>query len=48
MIKIRTSGYQSKSLSADITLGIFDGLENSLWCYAFAIEYQEDLFLELK
>jgi SulP family sulfate permease len=36
MIKIRTSGYQSKSLSADITLGIFDGLENSLWCYAFA------------
>ena len=36
MIKIRTSGYQSKSLSADVTLGIFDGLENSLWCYAFA------------
>jgi len=36
MVKIRTSGFQSKSLSADITLGIFDGLENSLWCYAFA------------
>jgi len=36
MTKIRTSGYHPKSLSADITLGIFDGLENSLWCYAFA------------
>jgi SulP family sulfate permease len=36
MIKIRTSGYQSRSLFADISLGVFDGLDNALWCYAFA------------
>jgi SulP family sulfate permease len=36
MIKIRTSGYQSRSLFADVSLGIFDGLDNALWCYAFA------------
>jgi len=36
MIKIRTSGYKSKSLFADISLGVFDGLDNALWCYAFA------------
>jgi SulP family sulfate permease len=36
MIKIRTSGYHSKSLFADVSLGIFDGLDNALWCYAFA------------
>jgi hypothetical protein len=36
MIKIRTSGYRSKSIFADISLGVFDGLDNALWCYAFA------------
>jgi SulP family sulfate permease len=36
MIKIRTTGYRSESLFADISLGIFDGLDNALWCYAFA------------
>jgi SulP family sulfate permease len=36
MIKIRTTGYRSKSLFADVSLGIFDGLDNALWCYAFA------------
>ena len=36
MIKIRTSGYRSKSLMADLSLGVFDGLDNALWCYAFA------------
>jgi SulP family sulfate permease len=36
MIKIQTSGYRSKSLFADISLGVFDGLDNALWCYAFA------------
>ena len=36
MIRIRTSGYRSKSLFADISLGVFDGLDNALWCYAFA------------
>jgi SulP family sulfate permease len=36
MIKIRTSGFRSKSLFADISLGVFDGLDNALWCYAFA------------
>ena len=36
MLKIRTSGYRSKSLFADISLGVFEGLDNALWCYAFA------------
>jgi SulP family sulfate permease len=36
MIKIQTSGFRSKSLFADVSLGIFDGLDNALWCYAFA------------
>jgi SulP family sulfate permease len=36
MIKIRTSGFKSKSFFADFSLGIFDGLDNALWCYAFA------------
>jgi len=36
MIRIRTSGYRSRSLFADVSLGIFDGLDNALWCYAFA------------
>ena len=36
MTKIQTSGYRSKNLFADISLGIFDGLDNALWCYAFA------------
>jgi SulP family sulfate permease len=36
MIKFRTSGYRSKSLFADVSLGVFDGLDNALWCYAFA------------
>jgi len=36
MIKFRTTGYLSESLFADISLGIFDGLDNALWCYAFA------------
>jgi SulP family sulfate permease len=36
MIKFRTTGYQSESLFADVSLGIFDGLDNALWCYAFA------------
>lgn len=36
MTIIRRSGYQSRSLFADVTLGIFEGLDNALWCYAFA------------
>ena len=36
MVTLRTSGYRSKSLFADVSLGIFDGLDNALWCYAFA------------
>jgi len=36
MIRIQTSGYRSKSMFADVSLGIFDGLDNALWCYAFA------------
>jgi SulP family sulfate permease len=36
MIKLQTTGYQSESLFADVSLGVFDGLDNALWCYAFA------------
>ncbi|MEE4217693.1 MAG: SulP family inorganic anion transporter [Xanthomonadales bacterium] len=36
MIKLRKTGYRSESLLADISLGVFDGLDNALWCYAFA------------
>jgi SulP family sulfate permease len=36
MIKFRTTGFQSRSMFADVSLGIFDGLDNALWCYAFA------------
>jgi SulP family sulfate permease len=36
MIRLRTTGYRSKSLLADVSLGVFDGLDNALWCYAFA------------
>ena len=36
MIKIHTTGFRSESLIADVSLGIFDGLDNALWCYAFA------------
>lgn len=36
IINFRTTGYHSKSLVADIVLGITDGLDSALWCYAFA------------
>jgi len=36
MINFRTEGYRSKSLPTDIALGITDGLDSALWCYAFA------------
>ena len=36
MITIQKSGFRSKSLFADVSLGIFEGLDNAMWCYAFA------------
>ena len=36
MLKLPTNGYRPKSLAADVSLGIFDGLDNALWCYGFA------------
>ena len=36
MPKLPTSGYRPKSMTADVSLGLFDGLDNALWCYAFA------------
>ncbi|NNK31502.1 MAG: SLC26A/SulP transporter family protein [Xanthomonadales bacterium] len=36
MINIQSTGFHSKSLVADVSLGVFDGLDNALWCYAFA------------
>ena len=35
MITLQTTGYQSRSLFSDIALGLFDGIDNSLWCYGF-------------
>jgi len=36
MSLFKTTGYRSKSLVSDFALGIFDGIDNGLWCYAFA------------
>lgn len=36
MVLFQTTGYKSKSLVSDLALGIFDGIDNGLWCYAFA------------
>ncbi|MEJ2402447.1 MAG: SulP family inorganic anion transporter [Xanthomonadales bacterium] len=36
MPKLPTNGYRPKSLTADVSLGVFDGLDNALWCYGFA------------
>lgn len=30
------TGFKSKSLVADVALGIFDGIDNGLWAYGFA------------
>ena len=36
MLNLPTNGYRQKSLTADVSLGVFDGLDNALWCYGFA------------
>ncbi len=36
MITFHSTGYKSKSLVSDIALGVFDGIDNGLWCYGFA------------
>ena len=35
-MKLQTTGYRSKSILTDVGLGIFEGVDNALWCYAFA------------
>jgi len=35
-MKWQTEGYRSKSILTDVGLGIFEGVDNALWCYAFA------------
>ena len=35
-MELRRSGYSKKSLLSNISLGVFDGISSSLWCYAFA------------
>jgi len=35
-MKFQTSGYESKSIFTDVVLGLFEGVDNALWCYAFA------------
>jgi SulP family sulfate permease len=32
----QTTGYRSKSILTDVGLGVFEGVDNALWCYAFA------------
>ena len=36
MMTLPKNGYRPKSLMADVSLGLFDGLDNALWCYGFA------------
>ena len=36
MVGLQKNGFRSKHLVTDITLGITDGLDMSLWCYVFA------------
>ncbi|NKB38339.1 MAG: cyclic nucleotide-binding domain-containing protein [Gammaproteobacteria bacterium] len=36
MVALQKNGFRSKHLTTDITLGITDGLDMSLWCYVFA------------
>ena len=36
MTGLPASGYRSKSLVVDLVLGVTDGLDSALWCYAFA------------
>jgi len=36
MLKLQKTGYRSKSLVSDVALGVFDGIDNGLWCYGFA------------
>jgi SulP family sulfate permease len=35
-MKFQTEGYRSESLLTDVGLGIFEGVDNALWSYAFA------------
>jgi len=35
-MNFQTKGYRSKSILTDVGLGIFEGVDNALWCYAFA------------
>lgn len=36
MITLQTTGFASRSLISDLALGLFDGIDNALWCYGFA------------
>jgi SulP family sulfate permease len=36
MALIKTTAYRSKALMSDLILGVTDGLDSALWCYAFA------------
>ncbi len=36
MLTLQTTGYKPKSMVGDISLGIFKGIDNGLWCYGFA------------
>ncbi len=35
-MNLQITGYRSKSILTDVGLGIFEGVDNALWCYAFA------------
>ena len=36
MLSFPKTGFNSKSLVADIALGVFEGIDNGLWAYGFA------------
>ncbi len=35
-MQLQTTGYSHRNLVANLALGIFDGIDSALWCYAFA------------
>jgi SulP family sulfate permease len=35
-MQLQTTGYSRHQLTANLALGIFDGIDSALWCYAFS------------
>lgn len=33
---LQKSGYSTRQIFSNLALGVFDGIDSALWCYAFA------------